>query len=75
MAPPPAVFAVLLLAGCFPSADFNVSFRVLDEDTGRPISDALVLAGAYATVAPVLEPPYDKQIAAARGLTAPKSPH
>jgi len=60
---------LVLLAGCMPSADFKVSLRVVDEDTGQPIPDALVLAGAYLTVNPAMEPPYNRPVAAARGMT------
>ena len=58
-----------LLAGCLPKTAFKVTLRLEDEQTGRPIPNALVLAGAYVTVSPPFDEPYDRPFGAARGMT------
>ncbi len=65
------LLAACLLSGCLPTSDFNVTIRVLDDKTGQPVPNALVLAGALVTVEPALEPPRDQPLAAARGMTGP----
>ena len=64
-----AVLIPVLFTGCRPSSSFKVTLKVIDDATGKPIPDALVFVGAHVSVAPPLRPPYDKAIAAARGLT------
>jgi hypothetical protein len=61
--------ALPLLAGCLPSTKFNVSVRVIDEETGKPIPDAWVFVAAYVQARPAFEPPYDKPLAGTRVKT------
>ncbi len=64
-----SVFSAVMLTGCLPESKFQVSLKVIDEETGKPIPGALVFVGAYISVEPPLEPPYNIGLAAARGMT------
>ena len=67
------IFAVLpVLSGCRPESAFKVALRLEDETTGKPIADAWVVAIADIDYTPLREEPYNKGVAAARGITDPK---
>ncbi len=64
------IFAALpILSGCRPESAFKVSLRLEDETTGKPIADAWVITVAEVDYAPLREEPYNKAVAAARGIT------
>ena len=59
----------LFVSGCLPSSEFNVALRLEDAATGKPIPAAWVVTVADIEYSPLREAPYDKAVAAARGIT------
>ena len=64
---PSAIMSLFVLSDCLPGARFNVSVKVEDEQ-GRPVPNALVMAGALITVEPAFEPPMNRPRTKARAM-------